>query len=214
MAEYPIEKFTREIEALPIEDERDLLTFIGWSARLAALPNGDDHLLKQWPALVARERQNKIDLSTALRNRCKEGLWDLQYAIGEDLGLAMIAAQDFYCFWKRDKNLLEGAVSSDLEAWFAEAEETLQDEETADTLRTFIERFPLLPEFRLSAVDTPVSTLMAAVFASMYEPRKTIPAVWVPRVLIGDKAPEEMSIQTRVPAHRRSGSCAGWTVKR
>ena len=141
MAEYPIEAFIREIEALPVDDEYDLLTFIAWSARLASLSGGTDRLLRKWPLLA---KKSSVNLSAALLSRCEEGLWDLQYATGEDLGLATIAAQDFYCFSKHDNDLIESTVRSALDAWFAEAEEVLLDEEAVETLKTFIERFPLI----------------------------------------------------------------------
>ena len=193
MAGYPVEEFANEIEALPTDDEGDLLTYIAWSARLAALPNGDDRLLREWPKLVAQARST-FDLSTALRNRSREGLWDLQYAIGEELGLAMIAAQDFHCFWKREGDLLDPATREDLGGWFFEAEETSLDEQAAETLRTFIEQFPLLPEFRLSAVDAPLSTFAAAFIASGHVPRPTIRTTWRVPVRTGDGPPETMRV--------------------
>lgn len=193
MAAYSVEDFASEIQALPTDDEVGLLTYIAWSARLMSLPSGDDRLLREWPKLAA-QRRDTFDLSTALRNRCRQGLWDLQYAIGEELGVAMIAAQDFHCFWKREGELLDPETREDLEGWFFEAEETSLDEQAAEMLRTFIEQFPLLPEFRLTAVDAPLSTFAAAVIAAEHVPRPTIMTTWRVPVRTGDGPPETMNI--------------------
>jgi len=173
MEPYPIQEFAREVSDLAPHDEQGLLRFIPWAARLAAL--GDSSQLARWPGLADQVR---ADLARLLAERCQEGIWDLRYAIGEDLGLAVIDAQDFYCFYKLQCDILPEAGKAHLKAWFEEANDTSLDEEAVETLEMFIEKFPIREDLRLVTVAAPMSLFTRAVLASRAKPRRVVDAKW------------------------------------
>lgn len=88
MAPYPLQRFAREVGAMPVEQEQQFLAFLPLAARLAAL--GERSQLDRWPAL-AKPFQNR--LADLLVERSREGVWDLQQALDEDLGLAVISCR-------------------------------------------------------------------------------------------------------------------------
>jgi len=182
MEAYPLDEFRREVEQIELREPDDLLRLIPLAARLAALTENeqgtvrDDSQLSRWRQFAG---ECKADLARLLAERTQEGVWDLQYAIGEDLALAVIDAQDFYCFYELEKGLLTPAAQASLETWFQEAEEAPLDEESVESLHVFIERFPIPEKYRLGVVHAPVSTFMRAVLATDVEPLPIVPAVWV-----------------------------------
>ena len=173
MQPYPKKDFANEVSQLAVRDEQDLLRFLPWAARLAAL--GDERQLARWPGLA---RQVRADLARLLADRCEEGIWDLRYAIGEDLGLAVIDAQDFYCFYQLQHDLLPKAGRAHLKAWFEEANDTSLDEEAVETLEIFIEKFPIREELRLAIVAAPMGSFTWAVLASRAKPCRVVDAEW------------------------------------
>lgn len=173
MRETPHEQLAREIGEMPVKDEQDLLFFLPLAARLAAL--GNSAHLTRWPKLA---RELRTDIMRLLTERFYEGVWDLRHAVGQDLGLAVVAAQDFTCFWVLQKDILPAGITTLLESWGQEAEDTLLDEEAVETLERFIECFPLPEDMRLHLVDAPISSFAEAFLARGASARPTIEAEW------------------------------------
>src|SRR5437763_597774 len=92
-APYPLDDLEREVRAMPIEDEHDLVAFLPLASRLAALGRPDP--LARW---TPASRPFAERVTPALVDRTDQGVWDLEHALGEDLGLAVISAQDYACF--------------------------------------------------------------------------------------------------------------------
>jgi len=192
MEAYPIDEFRRETEQIELREPDDLLGLIPLAARLAVLTGkgnkGDDSQLRRcWQFAT----ECRADLAKLLAERTQQGVWDLGYAIGEDLALAVIDAQDFYCFYELEKDLLPPDAQLSLEAWFQEAEETPLDEEAVESLHVFLERFPIPEKYRLATVHAPVSTFMQAVLASQAKPPAPTRESW-PAVPTGVPAYEEL----------------------
>jgi hypothetical protein len=133
----------QQLDAIAVEDAQGLLEYLPLAARLAAL--GAPESLTSWRKLAAAYP----DFASALADRCREGIWDLEQSFAEDLGLAVIEAQDFYCFARREGDLLPFHVRTLLTAWEEHAEEVALDEDAAEVLEQFLERFPLPSEDRL-----------------------------------------------------------------
>jgi hypothetical protein len=172
MTSEAIAVLRQQLESVCVQDAEGVLEYIPLSARMAAL--GEPACLATWREL-AREYK---DFSAAFADRCREGIWDLEQALGEDLGLAVIEAQDFYCFARREGDLLLPQVRSLLAAWAEHAEEAAIDEEAASVLRDFLTQFPLPRDERLAIVDCPVTELARAFVAAQACPRPTVTARW------------------------------------
>ena len=161
-----------ELRTIPAGDVQELLEYIPLASRLASL--GDPAALLRWRELATVCK----DFPSALRDRCQEGIWDLQNSFSEDLGLAVIASQDFACFARREADILPAENRRLLAAWRELAEEAPLDEDAAQVLRSFLEQFPLPQADRLAIVDSPVTELVKAVVASQASPRPTVKTQW------------------------------------
>lgn len=173
MSRYALDKLASEIAAMPVCDEKDFLAFLPLAARLAAL--GDGSQLRRWPEVV-KPFQHQV--TKLLVDRGHEGVWHLRNTLGEDLGLAVISAQDFACFLALERDMVPAAARSTLSVWFDEAENTPLDEDAVETLEVFLRRFPIPDELRLNIVDTPLSTFEEAILASRARPRPTQEVSW------------------------------------
>ena len=177
MTSNAVSELRQALSELSVRNEQDLLEYIPLAARLNVL--GDSDALKNWHL---RAEPFKDRVGPLLVERGREGIWDLQQAFGEDLGLAIIDAQDFHCFrlceGEGERNILPPEASRMLLAWAEEAEETSLDEDAAETLRHFIERFPLPEEQQLAVVHAPVTEFMEAVVASQARARPMIELQW------------------------------------
>ncbi len=188
----------QQLDSITVEDAEGLLEYIPLAARLAALGQADS--LTKWRELAARFP----DFANALAERCREGIWDLEQSFAEDLGLAIIEAQDFYCFAHREGDLLPSHVRTLLTAWEEHAEEVALDEDAEAVLEEFLERFPIPSEDRLVVVDCPVTVLAKAFVAAQTKPRLTIETQWpsvsvVPDVREVSDSPELAGLSAGFP---------------
>ena len=97
MSGNAIETLKQQVAAIEVNDQQDWLEYVPLAARLAAL--GEPAPLARWTKLVEPFRDQ---LESLLVQRSEEGMWDLRSALGQDLGLAVIDAQDFLCFSRRE----------------------------------------------------------------------------------------------------------------
>jgi hypothetical protein len=175
MSQDAIQVIKHELARISVTEEQGWLEYLPLAARLAAL--GDSEPLARWPELV---RPFGGRLEPLLVERSEEGIWDLQQSLGKDLGLAVIDAQDFFCFLRRDRNILPTGATRMLVAWTEEAERTALDEEAALTLRKFLRRFPLPTIDRLVVVDMPISFAEESILAAAARPCPIVDFDWPP----------------------------------
>lgn len=148
-------KLKKRIEKNPLEDEDDLL-FIQLASRMKAL--GDSSEFDKISEIANRKEFNgKLD--AILEERCRRGIWDVENQTGEEQGLSIIEAQDFWCFYNYAKDT--GLFSKKLEFWFEEwSHETYLasiNGEAADTIRSFTMTYPIPEEDMLAVVAVPVT---------------------------------------------------------
>ena len=172
-----VDSLMKELEAIVVADEQALLEHIPLAARLAAL--GEPAPLARWTELAEPFRDQ---LESLLVQRCVEGVWDLRNAVGQDLGLAVIDAQDFHCFLRREKRRIPEKARRALDSWGYEADRAALDEDGVVTLRRFLRRFPLPLADRLTVVDTPMSLTEMAIVAAMAQPCPVVDVKWPPPV--------------------------------
>lgn len=152
-----IAKLQARIAENALEDEFDLLLFIRLASRMKAL--GDASAFDKIPEIVARpEFAGQLD--GILKERCEQGVFDLQEQTGEPLAMSLIATQDFWLFYKYAKNT--GLFSQDLNAGFAQwadhSEAADVDEETASLLRDWLQTYPIAEEDCLSVILVPLTS--------------------------------------------------------
>jgi len=135
------------------------LMFLRLAARLAAI--GPDHRLTEAMALVG----NRDDFEQLVVERCEIGVGELKTAPGEDLALAVIAAQDLTCLLRLRGDKLPDRVGRSIRALADAAENARLDSEAAAAVEGFREQFQIPPEYRLGIVDSPVSEFEMAVVA-------------------------------------------------
>ena len=169
------ESLKQALATISAADEQGWLEYIPLASRLAAI--GEPEPLAAWSRLV-RPFNNRLE--TLLIERSEEGVWDLEQSVGRDLGLAVIDAQDFFCFLRREGSILPERASRTLIAWIETAERTALDEEAALALRRFLRRFPLLPCDRLAVVDVPKSYAELSILAAVAGPCPVVDVEWPP----------------------------------
>ena len=175
-----VDRLVKELEAIAVSDEQGLLEYIPLAARLATL--GDSEPLTRWTELAKPFREQ---LESLLVQRCEEGMWDLRNAIGQDLGLAVIDAQDFFCFLRRENARLPAKARLYLIGWVDRAERAALDEDAVVTLRRFVRRFPLPLADRLTVVDTPLTLAELEILAAMAQPCPVVDVKWPPSSVPG-----------------------------
>lgn len=151
-----IAKLKRRIANHPIEDADDFMLFIPLASRMKAL--GDSSEFDKIGAIV-QQKKFPESFDAILEERCRRGIWDVQEQFGEELGLSIIEAQDFWLFYNyaKDTGLFSASLNYLFEEWSHETFLVTMDEETADTLRSFLMTYPIPEEYQLAVVMAPVT---------------------------------------------------------
>ncbi len=167
------EQLVLRVAEKKVNNVYDLIEFIASASRLAGV--GKRGQLVRWRELVRPFGQS---CGQALIRRAKAGLDALQQAQGQQLADAVIAAQDFACFLAIEGELLPPDVRDQLGAWIEETEYTPLDEQAVSGLELFLDEYPLLEEYRLAAIDAPMSTFDQEMLIAGASPRPIIHGQW------------------------------------
>lgn len=148
-------KLKKRIEKNRLEDEDDLLIFIQLSSRMKAL--GDSSEFDKIGEIVQQKFPESFD--AILEERCRRGIWDVENQMGQEQGLSIIEAQDFWLFYNYSENtgLFSSKLNFRFEEWSHETYLAAIDEEAADTIRSFILTYPIPEEYQLAVVTAPVT---------------------------------------------------------
>ncbi len=177
-----ITSLLEKLVAIKVTDAQGLLEYLPLAARLAVF--GVPAPLARWTELAEPFRDQ---LESLLVKRSEEGMWDLRNAVGQDLGLAVIDAQDFFCFLRRESEILPARARLYLIGWVDRAERVALDHDAAEMLRRFLRRFPLPLEDRLTVVDTPLSLAEEEILAALAEPCPVVDVKWPPSSVPGPR---------------------------
>lgn len=137
-----------------LEDDIDLTHYAQYAGRLASL--GDTAAVEAF-AEIAQRPAFAGRLDEIFESRCKEGLWDLDEQLGEDLGYCVIEAQDFWCFRRYAKGLISPKISDLIEEWGEKAANIELDSEAVELLERFLEVYPIAEDDQLATVAAPLS---------------------------------------------------------
>lgn len=161
-----VKQILREkLESHLLEDSDDLLFYIQDASRLAAL--GDEDYFKRLPEIFSMPLF-KGKIVEILEERCREGIWDIEERLGEPLGLALIDAQDFFCFWRRMKEILPPKMEPLFEAWWEECADAQLDAEAAEILDDFRMTYPISEEDLLPVVETPITETEKSILRELF----------------------------------------------
>lgn len=137
----------------PLQEDDDLTAYIQYACRLASL--GDPSRIDEFSSLFAKE-QFTGKIADIIKERCQQGWFEIENYPGEELALSLIDAQDFYLFERRF-----GKDYPDLKPYFTKWREDCEyveiDDECAEFLEAFLEKFPIPEEERLPVIDTPIT---------------------------------------------------------
>ena len=160
-----IRELCRWLADNPLEDTDDLLEFIQYSARLAAL--GEKEYLQKLLPLLERSLFSER-LPEILKVRCEQGIWETEEYSGEELALSLIDAQDFYCFQKIFGSWLFYAVNPWFGDWWEACERADLDEAAAQMLRDFRHIYPIPADWLLPVIETPITQTEYAFLNTAY----------------------------------------------
>lgn len=153
-----------DLAAMAIEDAADACLYLAKAARLRVL--GDPSFFDGW------ERQARLtghDLVQGLRERARNGRWDLRYAEGTLLARALIDASDFHILRLVDaeRGGLLAEAGRSLQAWAEDAEQAVLDDEAADEIRNFSDLYPIPERYRLEVLHEPLGDFERAILAAL-----------------------------------------------
>jgi hypothetical protein len=172
----PVQELQNRLAKNPLKEADDLTAFIQYASRLAAL--GDDSKMKEFPALFVKEpfAGNVTDI---LKQRCEEGWWDVSEYTGKYLALSLIDAQDFKCFMRRFGEQFS-EINHYFLKWWQDCEDAAIDDECAEFLEAFLEKFPIPEEERLPVINTPITEREYALLEFAYKNVKipVITKIW------------------------------------
>ncbi|MDO4571402.1 MAG: hypothetical protein Q4D38_13535 [Planctomycetia bacterium] len=170
MINEALAKLKARINENKLEDEEDLIYFIPLASRMAAL--GDSSEFDKIKNLALRfEKFNDV-----LEERIQEGIWDVEHALNEPLGLSLIEAQDFFSFYKRTKDgdLYPRRLNYLFEEWWEAANYSDVDEEAAATVRSFTQTYPIPEDEMLAVVEYPVTNWEYGLLGKMVEAQNIV----------------------------------------
>ncbi|MDR0609240.1 MAG: hypothetical protein LBG58_03960 [Planctomycetaceae bacterium] len=149
----------------PLQDADDLTAYIQYACRLASL--GDQSKIDDFPSLFAKE-QFAGRIFDIIKERCEQGWFEIENYPGEDLALSLIDTQDFYLFVQRfGKDYPK--LNPYFRKWFQDAEDVEINDECAEFLEAFLEKFPIPEEERLPVINTPITEREYALLAFAYK---------------------------------------------
>lgn len=162
-----------------LQDETDVLLFIQIASRLKALGDSSEYdkieEITQRPEFAGR-------LNDMLLQRAKQGIWDINAQLGEELGFTIIECQDFvlYYEYEKEKSSFPQALTPWFETWMNAANETEIDEETREVLVRYLFTYPIPEELQIGVVAAPVTQEMYDMLATLGEkiPVSEINSVW------------------------------------
>lgn len=162
-----------------LEDDTDLTLYIQVASRLKAL--GDSSAFDEIGTICKRpEFAGRLD--EILTERCRQGIWDINAQLGEELGFTIIECQDFWLCYEFAKNT--GLFSESLHPWFEswenEANEAEIDEETREILEDYLTTYPIPEEYQIGVVAAPVTEFMSDALETIASqiPVPSIHATW------------------------------------
>jgi hypothetical protein len=158
-----------------LEDTTDLMSYIQYASRLAAL--GDTDVLNKIYEIHLIE-QEVTTMTQLLKERCELGQKEVENYYGEELAISLIDAQDFYCFELRFGKYYPDALPY-LEKWQDACQKANIrgiDDECAEALAVFLENYPIPEEEHLPIINTPMTNTEWA----LLEYITTFNVVWYP----------------------------------
>lgn len=167
MSQNAIQQLRFRVEQNPLDDADDLMEYVQYAARLAALE--DNTFLKRIPELFAGENFTGL-IPEILEQRVRQGVWELEEYDGEMLAMSLMDANDFYCFQRLYPEVEQFINKSRpwFGNWWNAAQYAELNAEAAEMLEAFLETFPIPEDLCLAKVQFPITEGQYALLDAIY----------------------------------------------
>ena len=149
-----IDRLNAWLEEITFTDDFDLTLYIEYAGRMASL--GDNSAIENIDKVFSLPQYvNRID--DIIEMRVKDGLWDLDEQLEEDLALSIIEAQDFYSFVRHCGDKLSDKSKARIEEWANYASKQSLDDEAVQFLENWVREYRIDEDDQLAPIAAPLS---------------------------------------------------------
>lgn len=117
--------------------------------------SGDLLCLREVKRLAVKVGKDKV--GDALLGRVEEGIWCLHFTSGEQLGLSVIRAQEFYYFKEQWKAWLPKKVCLGIDAWADDASIVSLDREAVELIQLYTKKNTIPEKYLLANLVFPMT---------------------------------------------------------
>ena len=157
-------EFVNELETQNPLDDEQIMDYAQWAGRLCSL--GYKTYLENFV-----QRFDAQTVNTLLKRRIHEGLEDIKEAYGEYLAVEIFTVQDFSCFVKHaPEGFIDQSAKDFMNFWIQTAELQSLNEEASQTLKAYLESYPIAEKDQLDIVAAPLTEKALRFWDAMLEP--------------------------------------------
>ncbi len=157
-------EFVNELETQNPLNNEQIMDYAQWAGRLCSLGYKTylDNFVQRFDAQT---------VNTLLKRRIHEGLEDIKEAYGEYLAVEIFTIQDFSCFVKHaPEGFIDQSAKDFMNFWIQTAELQSLNEEASQTLKAYLESYPIAEKDRLDIVAAPLTEKALRFWDAVLEP--------------------------------------------
>ena len=144
-------EYINELEKQGSLLDKQILDYAKWAGRLCSF-GIKEHLDR----FFELDGTDPVSINRLLKKRISKGLVNINEAIGEYLAVEIFTVQDFCCFVNHaPEGFIDSETKAILDFWIQMAESQILDEETARTLKTYLDCYPIPKEEQLDIIAAP-----------------------------------------------------------
>ncbi|MBQ2621482.1 MAG: hypothetical protein IJF84_09120 [Thermoguttaceae bacterium] len=157
-------EFVNELETLNTLNDEQIMDYAQWAGRLSSL--GYETYLN-----IFCQRFDAQTVNALLKHRIHEGLEDIKEAYGEYLAVEIFTVQDFSCFVNHaPEGFIDQSAKDFMNFWIQTAELQSLNEEASQTLKAYLESYPIAEEDQLDIVAAPLTEKTLRFWDAVLEP--------------------------------------------
>ena len=157
-------EFVNELETLNTLNDEQIMDYAQWAGRLSSL--GYQTYLNFFC-----QRFDAQTVNALLKHRIHEGLEDIKEAYGEYLAVEIFTVQDFSCFVNHaPEGFIDQSAKDFMNFWIQTAELQSLNEEASQTLKAYLESYPIAEEDQLDIVAAPLTEKTLRFWDAVLEP--------------------------------------------
>lgn len=161
-------EFVKELESLNQLNGEQIMDYAQWAGRLSSL--GYKTYLDDF-----FQRFDSQTVNTLLKHRIHKGLEDIKEAYGKYLAVEIFTVQDFSCFVKHaPEGIINQSAKDFMNFWIQTAELQRLNEEASQTLKAYLESYPIAEEDQLDIIAAPLTEKALLFWNVVLEPLNKI----------------------------------------